>query len=47
MKRLLSTAAVVAALSTPALAADITIGGDFEWSFKTQTEHQQLMWMLT
>ena len=34
MKRLLSTAAVVAALSTPALAADVTIGGDFEWSFQ-------------
>ena len=33
MKRLLSTAAVVAVLSTPALA-DITIGGDFEWSFQ-------------
>lgn len=34
MKRLLSTAAVVAALSTPALAADVTIGGDFEWSLQ-------------
>ena len=34
MKQLLSTAAVVAALSTPALAADVTIGGDFEWSFQ-------------
>ena len=34
MKRLLLTAAVVAVLSTPALAADVTIGGDFEWSFQ-------------
>ena len=33
MKRLLSTAAIVAALSTPAMA-DVTIGGDFEWSFQ-------------
>ena len=33
MKRLLSTAAVVAALSTPAMA-DVTIGGDFEWSYQ-------------
>lgn len=33
MKRLLSTAALVAALSTPALA-DVTIGGDFEWSYQ-------------
>jgi len=33
MKRLLSTAAVVAALSTPAVA-DVTIGGDFEWSYQ-------------
>jgi hypothetical protein len=31
MKKLLSTAAIVAALSTPAFA-DVTIGGDFEWS---------------
>jgi hypothetical protein len=33
MKRLLSTAAIVAALSTPAVA-DVTIGGDFEWSYQ-------------
>ena len=33
MNRLLSTAAIVAALTTPALA-DVTIGGDFEWSFQ-------------
>ena len=33
MKRLLSTAAIVAALTTPAMA-DISIGGDFEWSFQ-------------
>ena len=31
MKKLLSTAAIVAALSTPAFA-DVTIGGDFVWS---------------
>jgi hypothetical protein len=34
MKKLLSMTAVMAALSTPAAAAEVTIGGDFEYYWK-------------